>query len=266
MIILTGNNKQQTLTGAHTTHHTNGTVFQIPDDSILEDVCVEKPKDIDVLVDGEGDDYGIYKIKTKVTLPPFPYFTYLREKSDLLNWSLHRDIAWVLVSVKGHEFVANKLDPTGSWTNFMKLVTPTSTHKYILDYLEVVPLPPNDNVCKWYLDTISKMIDDLSCDCIFLHSDEAVYSKVMMIKWAEEGKYDKIIPLLGDFHTMVVKLKILYKKYGVLGLREWWVDSGAIVEGSSIKAAEGSHYFRSINKQSFEALLRYRITKYIDQS
>ena len=49
----------------------------------------------------------------------------------------------------------------------------------------------------------------------------------------------------GTDKTLIVKLKILYKKYGVLGLREWWVDSGAIVEGSSIKAAEGSHYFRS---------------------
>lgn len=93
---------------------------------------MEKPKEIDVLVDGEGDDYGTYKIKTKVPPPPFPDFKYLREESDILNWSLHRDIAWVLVSAKGHEFVAEELDPIG--TNFMKLVTPTSTQKCFLDY------------------------------------------------------------------------------------------------------------------------------------
>ena len=110
------------------------------------------------------------------------------------------------------------------------------------------------------------MIDDLGSDCVFLHSDEAVYSKIMMIKWAAEGKYDKIIALLGGFHTIIVKLKILHKKYRTLGMREWWVDSGAIVEDSSIKAADGRHYFRSMryHKQSFEALLRYRIIKHTD--
>ena len=29
-----------------------------------------------------------------------------------------------------------------------------------------------------------------------------------MIKWAEEGKYDKIIPLIGGFHTLSIKPKI----------------------------------------------------------
>ena len=47
-------------------------------------------------------------------------------------------------------------------------------------------------------------------------------------------------------------------------MKEWWVGSGRIAEGSSEKAADGRSYFRSTrcHKQSFEALLRYKILRY----
>ena len=74
------------------------------------------------------------------------------------------------------------------------------------------------------------------------------------------------IPLLGGFHMLLVKLKIFHKKISVLGLKEWWIDSEAIQPGSADKADEGKHYFRSVNmqKQSFEALLRYRILREVN--
>ena len=72
--------------------------------------------------------------------------------------------------------------------------------------------------------------------------------------------------LLRGFHTILVFLKNLHKKYGVLGLKEWWIDSEAIQPGSADKADEGKHYFRSVrlHKQSFEAIVRYRIEKEIE--
>ena len=36
-----------------------------------------------------------------------------------------------------------------------------------------------------------------------------------------KGLIIKKIPLLGGFHTLLVKLKILYKKYGLLGIGGW---------------------------------------------
>ena len=55
--------------------------------------------------------------------------------------------------------------------NFMKQVTERNTEKCFMEYLPVVPLPPGDNVCKWYLDLLVEMIDDLEADCIFLHAE-----------------------------------------------------------------------------------------------
>ena len=81
-----------------------------------------------------------------------------------------------------------------------------------------------------------------------------------------EGKYDKIIPLLGGFRTLLVKLKVLHLKFGVLGLKEGWIDSEAIQPGSADKADKGRHYFRSVrlHRESFEALMQYRILKEVN--
>ena len=88
----------------------------------------------------------------------------------------------------------------------------------------------------------------------------------MMIEWLNEGFYDKIFQLLGGFHTLLVKLKILHKNFGLLGMKDWWVDSNVVAVGSLDNAAEGKHYCRStrVHKQSFKAFVRFRITKILE--
>ena len=259
--------RQQTLTGANTTHYTNGTIFQIETEDPPIQEKNQSTKDSPVYRDEELDaeDFGNYSIKKKVSPPDVAYEDDTND--DLLKWCMARDLAWVSTSAVGGKLSEKEdLEPIGSWTCFMKQVTKVETKKALLDYLPVVPLPPTDKICKWYLDTLMKMIDDLDAEFIFLHADEAVYCKVMMIEWIHQGKYDKVIPLLGGFHTLLVNLKVLRKKYGVLGLKEWWIDSEAIQPGSADKADEGKHYFRSIrlHKQSFESLARFRIEKEIN--
>lgn len=84
---------------------------------------------------------------------------------------------------------------------------------------------------------------------------------MLVISWRNQEKYDKIIPIMGGFHTVLVNLIILYKKYACLGLTDWWFESRTIAEGSVAQALEGRHYARSVrlHEQSFEALLHYRI-------
>ena len=78
-----------------------------------------------------------------------------------------------------------------------------------MEYLEVASLPPGNNVCTWYMDNLSKEMGQLDLDCLFLHFDEALYSKLMMIKWLNEGLYDHLFPLLGGSHSC--KIKNLHK-------------------------------------------------------
>ena len=111
------------------------------------------------------------------------------------------------------------------------------------------------------MDNLSNQVGQLDLDCLFLHANEVVYSKLMMIKSLNEGLYDKIFPFLGGFHTLLVKLKILLKKFGLLGMKNWWVDTNVVAVGSVDKAAEGKHYCHStrLYKPYFEAFVRFRI-------
>ena len=111
------------------------------------------------------------------------------------------------------------------------------------------------------MDNLSNQVGQLDLDCLFLHADEVTYSKLMMIKSLNEGLYDKIFPFLGAFHTLLVKLRILLKKFGLLGMKNWWVDTNVVAVGSADKAAEGKHYCHStrLYKPYFEALVRFRI-------
>ena len=108
---------------------------------------------------------------------------------------------------------------------------------------------------------ILQMAEDLEIEHILLHADEAIISKMSMIMWLYQEKYDKLIPLMGGFHMLLVFLKILHKKYGCLGLDQWWVAGGAIKEKSVQQAIEGKHYYRGIglHQQSMNALLRSKI-------
>lgn len=157
--------------------------------------------------------------------------------------------------------------PVGSWTAFMKAVTDSGTQEASLEYLEAVPLPPNDTICRYYLNLMLQMADEMKVDCILAHSDEVIFSKIVLTQWLHQGKYDKIVNIMGGSHTLLVNLKVLDQKYAALGLSELWVHSGSIVEGSLAQAAEGRSYFRSVHlhKQSFEALLHYRIKNHVDK-
>ena len=254
--------KQETLTGSKTTHFTNGIIFQVK--SNKEQVAIAKDKKAGELVQ-EPIDYGVYKITKKMSPPVITAFKDRNERKNL-DWDLKRNIVWVLAGAVGCTLTDNTVEkraPLGSWTAFMKSVTNVETSKVHIDYLEVVPFPPKDNVCKWYLDQMVKVTQEMDLEFIFLHSDEAVHSKIMILKWINQGDYDRIVPLMGGFHTILVKLKLIHKRFGALGMRDWWIDSNAISEGSVDKAAEGKHYSRAIrlHKQSFEALLRYRFEK-----
>ena len=91
-----------------------------------------------------------------------------------------------------------------------------------------------------------------------------MFYKIYQIIWKVK-KCDSAINIIGGFHILLLKLKILYKKCNLLGLQRWWLKSTIIAEGSVNQAAEGKHYSRAIrlHKQSLECLLRFQSEKII---
>ena len=98
----------------------------------------------------------------------------------------------------------------------------------------------------------------------FCHNDQNIFHKLSHIIW-KENKYEIIVNRMGGFHIFLVTLNVLYKKYNLMGLKEWWLTSKIIAAGSVDQAMEGRHYFRAVrlHKQSIESLLRYKSEKEI---
>ena len=80
--------RQQTTTGVQTTHHTIGTIVQVKSDNNNNNT--EYP---------EETDFGEFKIpKIRASPPRIPSFNDEFANFELLNLSLERDIAWVLLT------------------------------------------------------------------------------------------------------------------------------------------------------------------------
>ena len=178
-----------------------------------------------------------------------------------MAWAIINSVGSICVQKFKSSINGEELKPVGSWPAFMKDTSRKDTVKCKLEYLPVIPFPPGDNIVKYYLDMIKDLAEELGLDHIFVHADEAINSKINVILWMHKCKYNKVIPLLGSFHTSLVYLKILYKKYGCLRLQDWWVDAGAIADGSVMQSIEGNHYARGIrmHKQSFCVLLKCKL-------
>ena len=257
---------QQTLTGLATTHHTNSTIYvtklvthpaeDANAESSTENMNVESSRGIDstsshdisnehaskIHLFRERDDTKNYRIATRSEPPSLTENNIFFEK-DWLDEGLDFDLAWYMAANHSNDDEI-EMPPFGSWTVFNSMVADQHAIQSDLDYFPVLPYAPNESVLKDYLDFLIDLKSDLEIDNIFCHSDQDVFYKISQIMWKNGDKYKGIINVMGGFHIFLVNLKILYKKYGLLGLRGWWVKSKIIADGSVDKALEGRHYSR----------------------
>ena len=127
----------------------------------------------------------------------------------------------------------------GSWTIFNKSITQDNKAKSIIEYLPTIAKPPDYPVCKYVLDKLLQIMKDLELRLIFAHSDEQVYAKLAHILWKFPDLYKNIIIVMGGFHQLRVRQRIIFKRYVCKGFRKWFIDAGIIAEGSPDMALEG---------------------------
>ena len=150
--------------------------------------------------------------------------------------------------------------PLDSWTVFNSKTSNVEVYKSENGFFAVISQPPSNSVYKYCLDFLLKLKSDLEVNPILCLSDQDVFYKIFQII-RKDKKYDSVINIMSGFHFSLVKLKILYKKYNLLGLQQWWWKS----KGSVNQAAEGKQYSRAIrlHGQSLECLLRFHSDKLI---
>ncbi len=106
----------------------------------------------------------------------------------------------------------------------------------------MTPEKPN-LVCKEYLDSLLEMITNLEIPHIFVHADQMVYAKKPH-HLEESHLVSQIKVLMGGFHQLRVRQRLLYKRHALKGYKQWWIDAETIASGSADQATEGGHYYR----------------------
>ena len=157
--------------------------------------------------------------------------------NSLLEQRFNEDILWSLLGGIPDD-VADGLEIIGSWTAFHRMSSNVDICKSVMEYMPVVPQPPDYDVLREYLDFLVETTDNLTLQRIYCHADEAVYSKIVQIIWRHGETYKKVIPLMGGFHQLLVLMKIIYKRHGCIGYKKWFIDSKTIASGSADKAVE----------------------------
>ena len=105
-------------------------------------------------------------------------------------------------------------------------------------------------------DRFQTSINDVEVSHIYVHADEIVYSKLCHIIWKNPELYKCIVTLMGGFHQLHVKQRLIYKRSNCIGIKEWSIDAGIIAPGSVTEAIEGYHYYRCmhLHKECFDTL------------
>ena len=100
-----------------------------------------------------------------------------------------------------------------------------------------------------------KMKESLKLSGIVCVFDQSTFAKAAEIKWRDTFKYKSCVLLLGTFHTIMMYMNVICKRFKDAGLRDVLIQSGAIAEGSK-DAITGKMYNRGVRcyKLMYEAL------------
>ncbi len=207
------NGRQETMTVAGTTHNTNKTLSQLrtnKEKENIETIGSEAEQKLDICdnIDNEQAEVAPYLLGKHAGPPIIPNYADKPNASEEVDACFEKDIVWSAAGSLPLEIDGKELRLLGSWTSFNKMVSNVVTEKCVQEYLPVTAEPPEYPVCKEYLDFLLEIMVDLEVPYIFVHSDEAVYSKLCHILWKNQDLYKNIVLLMGGFHQLRVRQKI----------------------------------------------------------
>ena len=111
-----------------------------------------------------------------------------------------------------------------------------------------------------------KVVESLKFSSVICLFDQAIYSKAIEIKWTEKVKLKNALLMMEMFHTIMMFMHILSKRFFDAVLRDVLIQSGIIAEVSIDKALSRKMYNRGIRpyKLMYEAIMRKVILDHID--
>lgn len=276
---------EETRTGANTTHCTNGIVVQrLPAARLqptLQDVYHPKQS-----------HWHKRSVVAPVTSEPQPYFTTSRVGPPRLPFdfclvqsivfpkcvqkALAIDFLWLssrLPFTISPLFGKVGCQVVPSWTPFNSIFHQERIPRQsVIGYCQVIDAPPTDlTAVHDVLQRAAAMARELPQQDVVVVFDQAVYSKAQEILWKGIPALSHIVCRMGGFHTSMMLLAIIGKRYGDAGLRDIFVETEIVSAGSVDGVLSGKHYNRAIraHKTVAEALFRVhwsQFEQYLDKA
>lgn len=241
---------EETKSGHGTTHHTNGILIQL-DHQVPPSVPVTQSLP-------RGQARALRPLPDNIvplpshsrTNPNFLIGTTLPDPVDLLYVNVFE---FVFAMIRNQEEL-----PKPSWTGFNKLIRGNqSSPRSVINYLPVIQAPPTDvDVVNHVLQKSLEQADKFGVKCAVVVFDQAVYSKAQTVRFINPILQERILPRLGEFHTVMTFLGVIGKRYGDAGMAAIITESQCIAAGSMKGVLNGHSYNRAMraNKLLMESL------------
>lgn len=90
------------------------------------------------------------------------------------------------------------------------------------------------------------MADRFELDHAVVVFDQVVYAKAQIVRFLNHIIQTRLVPRLGEFHTVMTFLGVLGKRFGDAGMKDILIESQCIAAGSMKGVISGHSYNRSI--------------------
>lgn len=152
------------------------------------------------------------------------------------------------------------------WTNINQTHCSVNQEVTSVGYMPIIQAPAHE------LDTLHTVVQrckhiatSLGQHYVVLTVDEALYCKLMELKWAKDAYQDFLIVRMGGLHTSLTFLKVIGKHIHSAGLLDAWVESKMLGPGTAeqIIFGKGKSYSKAIraHKLTIQAMWRILLPK-----
>ncbi|XP_041359488.1 uncharacterized protein LOC121375875 [Gigantopelta aegis] len=257
---------EEAITGAGTTHHTNGIMIQNNTDDVpnaTKEITGTRIKKGQRTLKPALSEIEPYHQKKKcgpqnISDTDLPIDIY----KDKVKQAVMTDLAYVVIKVTQNEGCT-----IPGWRGFNMNCKSSVPAKSSIYYMPVIEASPTE------MSTVNKILqkslevaDNMELNNVVLVFDQAIYAKAQQIRWSNDLYMSRIVVRLGEFHTCMSYLGVLGKRFKEAGLQDILIEAEVVAQGSINGVITGHHYNRSIkaHKLMYEALERLRLKAFFD--
>lgn len=148
------------------------------------------------------------------------------------------------------------------WTNFNQTICTTNSEVTSIGYMPIVQAAAHE------IDTLNTVIQRcrhiaiaLGQQYVVLTVDEALYRKLMELKWAKDEYQDFLIIRMGGLHTSLTFLKVIGKHMQSSGLMQAWIESGLFGPDTAeqVILGKGKSYSKAMRTHKITIQAMWRI-------